>query len=228
METYPEPYQNEKEFEEEIEFTIIPERQDQLEKLTQTPLEVGDLVGENLEKLAKFLQNKEGASDIRLQIEGLAVTLTAYKLKKIQGERYIKSSRSVDAFIEVRCLSNLLKGINRTLESKRKTPQEISDILYSNVTELIRGDNISAKDRQALDRGRIYNLLAKRYFMKYDEEKIIENLIDIGKLFDTVKGGNIRKKIETELARYKKMPQESLKQVETIEVARAWHMRKRA
>lgn len=225
MQTYQEPPTDEEEFEEEIEFNVIPKRADLLEKLTRTPLRVDDLIGENLKKLENLLQNKGEPTindDLRFQIEGLAIILTAYKLKKIRGEKYLQGSRA-DCFIEVRYLSNLLKGINRTLESKRKTPTEISDILYRVVTDLLKDDSIlSDKYKKALDdRTRIYNVLTKKFFIKYDEEKLIENLRRIGKAYESIKGSKIGGKIEEELSRYKKMPDESLEQLETIQVTNA-------
>jgi len=228
MELCQENYPNTDELEEDedvIEFKVLPERASLLEKLTQTPLKVTDLVGENLHKLEKLMSNKAEPTnnDLRFQIQGLAVTLTAYKLKNLQGERYLKGNRSTDYFIEIRYLSNILKGINRTLQSKRKTPTEISKILYNSVINLLKNDNtLSDKDRQKLDsRKRIYNAIIKKFPMKYDDEKFIEHVSETGKSIESMKGSKIREKIEEELSRYKNMPRKSLKQLETIEVAKA-------
>ncbi|MFH1332514.1 MAG: hypothetical protein ABIH63_04510 [archaeon] len=229
MELCQENSPNEEEFEEDdelVEFKVMPERSSLLERLTQTPLKVGDLIGENLYRLEKLMENKSGLTtnnNLRFQIEGLAVTLTAYKLKKIQGKRYLQGNRSADYFIEVRYLSNILKGINRTLESKRKTPTGISKILYNVVINLLKNDDtLSDKERQKLDsKRRIYNALTKKFSMRYEDEKFTERVREIGKAIESMKGSNIRRKIEEELSRYKKMPYESLKQVETIEVAKA-------
>ncbi len=198
-----------------------------LDKLSQKAVQIDDLISENLKKIEKLIPDVEiegelKANKTRHQIEGLVVAVTAYKLKRIKEKAYLESNRFSDNFIEARYISNLLQGVNKTIKSRKKKPKEVRDILYSAFIELIKEDDMSTKKEKLKfdSTKRIYHTLMKR-FVTYDTTKILENLEEVGKAFERTKENNIRKRIEEELAKYKKMPYESLKQLETIEVAKA-------
>ncbi|MEM4267104.1 MAG: hypothetical protein QW404_03565 [Candidatus Nanoarchaeia archaeon] len=198
-----------------------------LEKLSQKAVYLDDLISEKLKKLEKLLpdNNFQGQiieNKIRRQLEGLALSLTAYKLKTLQGKLYLDSNKFSDNFIEVMYLSNILKGINTSLLNMKKKPHEIRDLLYSVFLGLLKQEGVlEKKERLKLNnRKRMYHVLTSR-FSEYNREKVLEDLEGIGRDFESIKNNNIRKKIEEQLAYYKKLPYESLKKIETMEVAKA-------
>jgi len=191
-----------------------------LERLTQDYLTVNDLISENLKNLDKTLGGikRLDNENMKYELDGLAITLTAYKLKQFQGERYFQGRLS-DRFIEARYLSIILNWINTTIGKGRKKPEKVRDKLYAIVEKLIKDDKISEKERHKLDpRNRIYNALTKR-FTYLDTEHIKENLILIGKVFDSTKQYSKREDIEKELLRYKHLPDEKIRAMETGFVA---------
>ncbi len=198
---------------EEIREISLPKQDITLERLCLKAVDTEDLISENLDKLKKALPDKKEKEEtkqnkLRLQLEGLGLALTAYKLKDIKKD-YLNMNRRSNEFIEIRYLSNLLRGINKTLASRWKKPKEIRDIMYSAFLRFLAGDNtISKKEKNKLDPKRtIYNSLVKK-FVDYEHEKVMENIEEIGKVFEYARSYKVKQKIEEEIAKYPKLEED--------------------
>lgn len=176
-----------------------------IEILTRTHLDTEDLICENLLRLKKQLPDRKRGGDSvtneeRIELGGLALVLGVYKIKNLYGRRYFEG-RDVDNFVEMRYVSNILKGISKTLE--RKTTGELTAILYNSFTNVLKGSNtLSEKEMLRLDpTKKMYNSIAKRLY-KRDEEEIRNRVKEIGLVLDGMRECKMGMLVKEELLQH--------------------------
>jgi hypothetical protein len=187
-----------------------------LGKITRSYLTTEDIISWNIQKLESFIPEKE----LRFEIQGLALAVATYKLKNMRGYNYSERQKISDGLIEAKYFSNILKGINRTLNIKRKTPKEIMGILQIVLYPLLFNDkNIEKKFTDINANQKVYYSVSRIMKKSQDDDDLTEGLIRLGKELENIKSGTTVKNIETELSKHKKTQKEIIKAIKTRMVA---------